>query len=184
MTTADAPAMVSVRQWLISAEDIRAYVEVRNKFITHKPAALLGAIPGLVRPDFLIEMEVVAAVPAGQSQGGPVTSRDGGDDSAVPAVEPFAQQEHRVQPTAGSQAATQRLRLNDQEFGRKVHRTAKPSAQQDTYVRYIRLVRFSFLILMSRPVQGGGGEPAGERFAKWSWTPGPPDVQLKVTDSV
>jgi hypothetical protein len=81
--------IVSVRQWLTSAEDIRAYVEVRNKFITHKPAALLGAIPGLVRPDFLIEIEVVAAVPAGQSQGGPVTSRDGGDDSAVPAVEPF-----------------------------------------------------------------------------------------------
>jgi hypothetical protein len=135
-------------------------------------------IPGLVRPDFLIEIEVVAAVPAGTVKG--TSNRDGGDDSAA-AVEPFAQQEHRVQPTAGSRAATQRLRLNDQEFGRKVHRTAKPSAQQDTY---IRLVRFSFLILMSRPVQGGGGEPAGERFAKWSWTPGPPDIQLKVTDSV
>ena len=44
--------IVSVRQWLTSAEDIRAYVEVRNKFITHKPAALLGVIPGFVRPDF------------------------------------------------------------------------------------------------------------------------------------
>jgi 2-iminobutanoate/2-iminopropanoate deaminase len=39
--------IVGVRQWLTSAEDIRAYVEVRNKFITHKPAALLGVIPGL-----------------------------------------------------------------------------------------------------------------------------------------
>jgi enamine deaminase RidA (YjgF/YER057c/UK114 family) len=58
--------IVSVRQWLTSAEDIRAYVEVRNKFITHKPAALLGVIPGLVRPDFLIEIELVAAVPAGK----------------------------------------------------------------------------------------------------------------------
>jgi hypothetical protein len=37
---------------------------------------------------------------------------------------------------------------------------------------------------MSRPVQGDGGEPAGGRFAKWSWTPGPPGVQLKVADSV
>jgi 2-iminobutanoate/2-iminopropanoate deaminase len=37
--------IVSVRQWLTSAEDIRAYVEVRSKFITHKPAALLGVIP-------------------------------------------------------------------------------------------------------------------------------------------
>ena len=36
---------------------------------------------------------------------------------------------------------------------------------------------------MSRPVQGDGGEPAGGRFAKWSWTPGPPGVQLKVADS-
>jgi len=42
--------------------------------ITHKPAALLGVIPGLVRPDFLIEIEVVAAVPAGKVKGGPVTS--------------------------------------------------------------------------------------------------------------
>ena len=61
--------IVSVRQWLTSAEDIRAYVEVRNKFITHKPAALLGVIPGLIRPDFLIEVEVVAAVPAGKVKG-------------------------------------------------------------------------------------------------------------------
>ena len=61
--------IVSVRQWLTSAEDIRAYVEVRNKFITHKPAALLAVIPGLVRPDFLIEIEVVAAVPAGKVKG-------------------------------------------------------------------------------------------------------------------
>lgn len=59
--------IVSVRQWLTSAEDIRAYVEVRSKFITHKPAFMLGVIPGLVRPDFLIEIEVVAAVPAGKA---------------------------------------------------------------------------------------------------------------------
>jgi enamine deaminase RidA (YjgF/YER057c/UK114 family) len=61
--------IVSVRQWLTSAEDIRGYVEVRNKFITHKPAALLGVITGLVRPAFLIEIEVVAAVPAGKVKG-------------------------------------------------------------------------------------------------------------------
>ena len=61
--------IVSVRQWLTSAEDIRGYVEVRNKFITHKPAALLGVIPGLVRPDLLIEIEVVAAVPADKVKG-------------------------------------------------------------------------------------------------------------------
>ena len=65
--------IVSVRQWLTSAEDVRAYVEVRSKFITHKPAALLGVIPSLVRPDFLIEIEVVVAVPTGKVKG-PVTS--------------------------------------------------------------------------------------------------------------
>ena len=48
---------------------LRAYVEVRSKFITHKPAALLGVIRGLVRPDLLIEIEVVAAVPAGKVKG-------------------------------------------------------------------------------------------------------------------
>ena len=67
---ASLPDIVGVRQWLISAEDIRAHVEVRNKFITHKPAAFLGVIPGLVRPDFLIEIEVVAAVAAGKVKGG------------------------------------------------------------------------------------------------------------------
>lgn len=58
--------IVSVRQWLTSAEDVRAYVEVRNRFITHTPVFMLGVIPGLVRPDFLIETEVVAAVLAGK----------------------------------------------------------------------------------------------------------------------
>jgi enamine deaminase RidA (YjgF/YER057c/UK114 family) len=43
--------IVSVRQWLTSAKDVRAYVEVRGKFITHKPAFMLGVIPGLVRPE-------------------------------------------------------------------------------------------------------------------------------------
>lgn len=58
--------IVSVRQWLTSAEDVRAYVEVRNRFITHTPVFMLGVIPGLVQPDFLIEIEVVAAVLAGK----------------------------------------------------------------------------------------------------------------------
>ena len=35
---ASLPDIVSVRQWLTSAEDTRAYVDVRSKFITHKPA--------------------------------------------------------------------------------------------------------------------------------------------------
>ena len=60
--------IVSVRQWLTSAEDLRAYVQVRSRFITHEPTFMLGVIPGLVRPDFLIEIEVMAAViPVGEA---------------------------------------------------------------------------------------------------------------------
>ncbi len=59
--------IVSVRQWLTSAGDVQAYVEVRSKFITHKPAFMLGVIPALVRPDFRIEIEVIAAVLAGKA---------------------------------------------------------------------------------------------------------------------
>ena len=61
---ATLPDIISVRQWLTSTDDLQAYVHVRNKFITHKPAFMLGVIPGLVRPDFLIEIEVIAAIPA------------------------------------------------------------------------------------------------------------------------
>lgn len=56
--------IVSIRQWLTDAADIRGYVEVRSKFIGHEPTNMLGVIPGLVRPDFLVEIEAVAAVPA------------------------------------------------------------------------------------------------------------------------
>jgi hypothetical protein len=34
--------IVSVRQWLTSAEGVRAYVEVRSKFMIHKPAPCSG----------------------------------------------------------------------------------------------------------------------------------------------
>jgi 2-iminobutanoate/2-iminopropanoate deaminase len=63
--------IVSVRQWLTRATDVRAYVDVRNRFITHKPVFMLGVIPGLVRPAFLIEVEVVAAVLAGSGRSAP-----------------------------------------------------------------------------------------------------------------
>jgi 2-iminobutanoate/2-iminopropanoate deaminase len=57
---------VAVRQWLVNAADVPGYVAVRSTFITHKPTFMLGIISGLVRPEFLVEVEVVAAVPAGQ----------------------------------------------------------------------------------------------------------------------
>jgi hypothetical protein len=49
------------------AGDIPAYLAVRSSFIEHEPAFMPGVIPGLVRPDFLVEVEVTAAVPARQA---------------------------------------------------------------------------------------------------------------------
>jgi hypothetical protein len=63
-TRAGLTDIVSIRQWLTDAADIRGYVEVRSKFIGHEPTNMLGVIPGLVRPDFLVEIEAIAAVPA------------------------------------------------------------------------------------------------------------------------
>ena len=54
--------IVSIRQWLTNADDIASYVAVRSRFISHQSASMLAVIPQLVRPDFLIEIEVVAAI--------------------------------------------------------------------------------------------------------------------------
>jgi 2-iminobutanoate/2-iminopropanoate deaminase len=54
--------IVSIRQWLVREEDITPYVAVRSKFVRHLSASMLAVIPALVRPDFLVELEVIAAV--------------------------------------------------------------------------------------------------------------------------
>ncbi len=56
--------VVQVRQWLTSAEDIKAYGAVRSTFITHEPVFMLAVVPGLVWPNIRLEIEVLAAVPA------------------------------------------------------------------------------------------------------------------------
>ena len=59
MTVAD---IVKVTQYLTRAEDIAAYGNVRTRFLGDvRPAAMLLVIPQLVRPDFLVEVEIVAA---------------------------------------------------------------------------------------------------------------------------
>ena len=59
MTVAD---IVKVTQYLTRAEDIAAYGKVRTRFLGDvRPAAMLLVIPQLVRPEFLVEVEVVAA---------------------------------------------------------------------------------------------------------------------------
>jgi enamine deaminase RidA (YjgF/YER057c/UK114 family) len=54
--------IVKVTQYLTRAEDIAAYGKVRTRFLGDvRPAAMLLVIPQLVRPDFLVEVEIVAA---------------------------------------------------------------------------------------------------------------------------
>lgn len=52
--------IVSVRQWLISADDLPAYVAVRSKVIKHKPVLMLAIVPALVWPNIRVEIEVTA----------------------------------------------------------------------------------------------------------------------------
>ncbi len=59
MTVAD---VVKVTQYLTRAEDIPAYGKVRSRFLGDaRPASMLLVIPQLVRPEFLVEIEIVAA---------------------------------------------------------------------------------------------------------------------------
>jgi len=54
--------IVKVTQYLTRAEDIAAYATVRNRFLSGvRPASMLLVIPQLVRPEFLVEVEIIAA---------------------------------------------------------------------------------------------------------------------------
>jgi 2-iminobutanoate/2-iminopropanoate deaminase len=59
MTVAD---IVKVTQYLTRAEDIKAYAEVRTRFLgDRRPASMLLIVPQLVWPEILVEIEIVAA---------------------------------------------------------------------------------------------------------------------------
>jgi enamine deaminase RidA (YjgF/YER057c/UK114 family) len=54
--------IVKVTQYLTRAEDIGAYAKVRGSFLGDtRPAFMLLVLSQLVRPEFLIEVEVIAA---------------------------------------------------------------------------------------------------------------------------
>jgi 2-iminobutanoate/2-iminopropanoate deaminase len=54
--------IVKVTQYLTRAEDIKAYAQVRNRFLgTARPASMLLVIPQLVWPNLLVEVEIIAA---------------------------------------------------------------------------------------------------------------------------
>ena len=57
MTVAD---IVKVTQYLTRAEDIKAYAEVRARFLgDNRPASMLLVIPHLVWPEILVEVEII-----------------------------------------------------------------------------------------------------------------------------
>ncbi len=54
--------IVKVTQYLTRAEDIPAYVKVRKQILGDvRPAFMLLVVPQLVRPEFLVEIEIMAA---------------------------------------------------------------------------------------------------------------------------
>jgi 2-iminobutanoate/2-iminopropanoate deaminase len=58
----DVQDLVKVTHYLLRAEDIPAYVKVRAKFLGDaRPASMLLIVPELVKPNFLLEIEAIAA---------------------------------------------------------------------------------------------------------------------------
>jgi enamine deaminase RidA (YjgF/YER057c/UK114 family) len=56
--------LVKITHYLINADDIKPYVEVRRRFLGEaRPASMLLVVPALVRPEFLVEIEAYAAKP-------------------------------------------------------------------------------------------------------------------------
>jgi enamine deaminase RidA (YjgF/YER057c/UK114 family) len=54
--------LVKVTHYLLSADNIPAYVKVRSRFLGDaRPASMLLIVPELVRPEFLLEIEAYAA---------------------------------------------------------------------------------------------------------------------------
>ena len=59
MTVAD---VVKVTQYLTRAEDIPAYANVRKRFLGDaRPTSMLLVVSQLVQPEFLVEVEIIAA---------------------------------------------------------------------------------------------------------------------------
>lgn len=54
--------IVKLTQWLTRREDLAAYRDIRTRHLgEHRPASMLTFVPGLVWPDMLVEIEVIAA---------------------------------------------------------------------------------------------------------------------------
>ncbi len=57
--------VVRINAFVTGREHLRPYMDVRNKRFTHPlPASTLMVVSGFARPEFFVEIEVVAAGPA------------------------------------------------------------------------------------------------------------------------
>jgi 2-iminobutanoate/2-iminopropanoate deaminase len=60
--------VVKMTQYLTQESDISAYAQVRSRFLGDaRPASMLLIVPALVRPGFLVEVEVIAAKPLSET---------------------------------------------------------------------------------------------------------------------
>ncbi|EFH85331.1 RidA family protein [Ktedonobacter racemifer] len=60
--------IVKVTQYLIHPEDKPAYIQVRSRYLGEaRPAFMLSVVTELIRPDILVEIEVIAAKTEGDS---------------------------------------------------------------------------------------------------------------------
>ena len=60
----DVPDIVKVVQYLTRVADRNAHFEVRDRFLgAHKPTSTLLFVAALAQPEFVVEVEVVAARP-------------------------------------------------------------------------------------------------------------------------
>ena len=58
--------LVKIVQYLVRAEDVRSYGAIRTRILgEHRPASMLMIVSALPRPEFLIEIEIYAAMPEG-----------------------------------------------------------------------------------------------------------------------
>ena len=54
--------LVKVTHYLVHEKDIKDYVVVRARYLGEaRPASMLLVVPGLVKPEILVEIEAVAA---------------------------------------------------------------------------------------------------------------------------
>ena len=54
--------LVKITQYLVRADDLPAYAKVRNRVLGDaRPASMMMVVAALPRPDFLLEIEAVAA---------------------------------------------------------------------------------------------------------------------------